>query len=420
MPVAEGGTGASASLTGILTGNGSSAMTASTVTQYGTVVAGASNAVSSVAPSATSGVPLISQGAAANPAYGTAVVPGGGTGVATLTTPYGVLCAGTTATGPVQTLAALGASGTVLTSNGAAALPSFQAVSGGITTINGDSGSATGSTVTLNGTTNLISFSASGSTITATLPNIIFNSTPQNIYVGNFAGNSSGASTQNTCLGWAAGGSLSSNGFNTLIGHDAGASLTSGNENTMIGHNAGISTTTGAFNVLIGNDFTNVITTRSNNILIGNRVNSPADNALVIGAGTGTGQGQINNANISGIRGITTTNNNAIAVLIDSSGQLGTVSSSRRYKKNIQDMFDESNAIYHLRPVTFEYKQYSNKSYGLIAEEVEKTFPELVVHNEEGLPESVKYHDLPVLLLNEIQKLNKRINHLESKLAQKA
>jgi hypothetical protein len=55
----------------------------------------------------------------------------GGTGVATLTTAYGVLCAGTTATGTVQTLSALGASTTVLTSNGAGALPSFQAAGGG-------------------------------------------------------------------------------------------------------------------------------------------------------------------------------------------------------------------------------------------------------------------------------------------------
>jgi hypothetical protein len=77
--VNAGGTGAT-TLTGVLIGNGTSAVTASTITQYGTVIAGASNAVTSVAPSATSGVPLISQGAAANPAYGTAVVAGGGSG----------------------------------------------------------------------------------------------------------------------------------------------------------------------------------------------------------------------------------------------------------------------------------------------------------------------------------------------------
>jgi len=96
LPVSSGGTGAS-TLTGILIGNGTSAIGASTVTQYGMVVAGASNTVSSIAPSATSGVPLISQGAAANPAYGTVVVAGGGTGAVTLTDGGILLGSGTNA-----------------------------------------------------------------------------------------------------------------------------------------------------------------------------------------------------------------------------------------------------------------------------------------------------------------------------------
>jgi len=70
ITVAQGGTGA-ATLTGILTGNGTSAITANAVSQYNLVVAGASNAASGIAPSATSGVPLISKGSSANPAYGT-------------------------------------------------------------------------------------------------------------------------------------------------------------------------------------------------------------------------------------------------------------------------------------------------------------------------------------------------------------
>ena len=96
VTVPGGGTGA-ATLTGVLIGNGTSAITASTITQYGTVIAGASNAVTSVAPSATSGVPLISQGSSANPAYGTAVVAGGGTGSVTFNT-YGVVTTGATST----------------------------------------------------------------------------------------------------------------------------------------------------------------------------------------------------------------------------------------------------------------------------------------------------------------------------------
>ena len=99
-------------------------------TQYNTQVGGASGTLSNVAPSATSGVPLISQGAASNPAFGTAVVAGGGTGV-TSNTAYAVLCGGATSTGAIQSIAGLGSAGNVLTSNGAGALPSFQVVSSG-------------------------------------------------------------------------------------------------------------------------------------------------------------------------------------------------------------------------------------------------------------------------------------------------
>lgn len=109
LVVANGGTGAT-TLTGVLTGNGTSAITGNAITQYGTLIAGASNAVSSVAPSATSGVPLISQGAASNPVYGTVVVEGGGTGATTLTD-HGVLVG--SGTSAIDALS-VGATGTVL------------------------------------------------------------------------------------------------------------------------------------------------------------------------------------------------------------------------------------------------------------------------------------------------------------------
>jgi len=92
--------------------------------QYNLLV-GTGSAYTNIAPSATSGVPLISQGAASNPAYGTAVVAGGGTGVVS-NTAYAVLCGGTTGTGAIQSVASVGSSGQVLTSNGAGALPTFQ------------------------------------------------------------------------------------------------------------------------------------------------------------------------------------------------------------------------------------------------------------------------------------------------------
>jgi hypothetical protein len=151
--VAGGGTGAT-TLTGVLIGNGTSPITASPVTQHDVIVGGVSNALTSVAPSATVGVPLISQGAAADPIFGTVSVAGGGTGAATLTgvvigngtsaftaspvTQHDVLLGG--ASNAITSLSPSTA-GFVLTSNGVGADPTFQAAGSNLT-ITGDSGGA--------------------------------------------------------------------------------------------------------------------------------------------------------------------------------------------------------------------------------------------------------------------------------------
>lgn len=101
------------------------------LTAHDVLVGGStSSTITNVAPSSTSGVPLISQGSSSDPAFGTAVVAGGGTGL-TSATAYAVLCGGTTSTGNFQSIASVGTSGQVLTSNGAGALPTFQAAGGG-------------------------------------------------------------------------------------------------------------------------------------------------------------------------------------------------------------------------------------------------------------------------------------------------
>ena len=107
-----------------------------------------------------------------------------------------------------------------------------------------------------------------------------------------------------------------------------------------------------------------------------------------------------------------------VAVVVDNTGQLGTVVSSVRYKENIEDMGSVSSSILNLRPTTFSFKNnpHRDKSFGLIAEEVEPIAPYLVVYNQNNEVESVKYHELPALLLNELQKLLKRIEFLEAKL----
>lgn len=117
-----------ASTIGIV-GNTGTSFTATAATAHNVIIGGStSSTLTNVAPSATSGVPLISQGASADPTFGTAVVAGGGTGDTSLTA-YAVLCGGTTSTGAVQSIASVGTSGQFLTSNGAGALPTMQTVS---------------------------------------------------------------------------------------------------------------------------------------------------------------------------------------------------------------------------------------------------------------------------------------------------
>lgn len=110
---------------GLVKFDGTATFSGVTVTQHDVLVGGSANAITSVAPSATSGVPLISQGASSDPAFGTAVVAGGGTGI-TSGTAYGVVCAGTTSTGAFQVVSP-GTSGYVLQSGGASALPTWVA-----------------------------------------------------------------------------------------------------------------------------------------------------------------------------------------------------------------------------------------------------------------------------------------------------
>src|SRR5205823_3446982 len=121
---------------------------------------------------------------------------------------------------------------------------------------------------------------------------------------------------------------------------------------------------------------------------------------------------------IAGIRGATTGNANTVPVVIDSAGQLGTVSSSQRFKNEIKPMGEVSKAILELNPVTFQYKSDSQATpqYGLIAEEVAKVNPDLVVRDENGEIYTVRYEAVNTMLLNEFLKEHRKVEEQEQKL----
>jgi hypothetical protein len=117
---------------------------------------------------------------------------------------------------------------------------------------------------------------------------------------------------------------------------------------------------------------------------------------------------------------VTTQNADAIAVVIDSAGQLGTMSSSRRYKKEIKPMDKASEAILALKPVTFHYKseKMDRPQFGLIAEEVAEVDPDLVVCDKNGEIYTVRYDQVNAMLLNEFLKEHRRVDELTSTMAQ--
>lgn len=239
-----------------------------------------------------------------------------------------------------------------------------------------------------------------------------------NVAVGNTAMQSVSSGSNNVAVGsqCMANGTITGNN-NTIAGFQSGYTIAGGSDNTSWGYNSLSSITSGNRNTALGrNAGAGFTTSDSDNICIGYLVPGTAgtSNTMTLAAGTGTGNGQVNKTFIHGIRGITTVNNDAIAVLIDSAGQLGTVSSSIRFKENILNLQDSR--VLDLRPVSFTLKQDGRKGIGLIAEEVEKIMPELVAYNQDKQPESIKYHDIPILLLKEIQNIVKRLDSLERRL----
>lgn len=236
----------------------------------------------------------------------------------------------------------------------------------------------------------------------------------------------------NTANGIRALGGNTTGGSNTANGVLALSKNTDGYENTADGVNTLSSNTTGYHNTACGVNSLSSVTTGSNNIGLGYLagLNINGSNNIDIGNPGVTGEsntirvGDTNQTKtfIAGIRGITTTNMDAVNVVIDSAGQLGTVSSSKRSKKDIKPMDKASEAILKLRPVTFSYKtDHTDASqFGLIAEEVAQIDPDLVVRDEKGEIYTVRYDAVNAMLLNEFLKEHRKVEQQDRQLRQQA
>lgn len=199
----------------------------------------------------------------------------------------------------------------------------------------------------------------------------------------------------NTADGGAALFSNTTGAQSTAIGEAALARNTTGNTNTAVGAGALEDNTTGYDNIAAGRAAGLNVTTAHNVIAIGHF----------------NGVNVSNSCFIDNLPGITTVNNDALPVLIDSNGQLGTTSSSRRYKTDIKPLDEASKSILELKPVSFRYKVHKDTTpqFGLIAEDVAKVNPDLVVGDKNGEIYTVRYDAVNAMLLNEFLKEHKKV-----------
>ncbi len=241
-----------------------------------------------------------------------------------------------------------------------------------------------------------------GSLYTANGVNALFN----NITGSNNTANGVDALVSNTT-----GINNTANGFNALLNNTMGSnnagigvnalfSNTTGNLNVALGVNSLLRNTTGSSNIALGVNAGGNLTIGNSNIDIGNAGVAAEANTTRVGT-----QGTQRRAFIAGISGTAVTGS---PVVVNSSGQLGVAVSSERFKEEIKRMDRASEAILALQPVTFRYKKNIDPGgvpqFGLVAEDVEKVDPVLVVHDKEGKPYGVRYNQVNAMLLNEFLK----------------
>jgi hypothetical protein len=207
-----------------------------------------------------------------------------------------------------------------------------------------------------------------------------------NVFAGDHAGYKNDAGPQNSFNGFSAGFSNITGRDNTFFGDEAGYNNVTGSYNIFVGNSSGIDNHSGSYNIYLGNPGCGPSCDEDDHIRIGDGQSS----AYIVG---------IHNATVAG----------GIALDVNSNGQLGTRTSSLRFKEQVQDVGESTSALMRLRPVTFLYKPEYDRGmhalqFGLIAEEVATVYPDLVTHGADGLPYGLRYQFLPAMLLNEVQK----------------
>ena len=290
----------------------------------------------------------------------------------------------------------------------------------------GDSNTATGSIALSTNTTGVrntangfaaLNSNTTGERNTATGRAALVNNTTgnNNTADGHDALFSNTTAIRNTATGSFALFSNTTGPNNTAIGYFALFSNTTGNSNTASGYDALLNNTTGIGNIALGNFAGANLTTGDNNIDVGNVGVAGESNAIRIGTiGIQTA------TYIAGIIGRTAPM--GTPVFTNANGQLGTTPSSARFKDEIKPMDKASEAILALKPVTFRYKKELDpdgiRQFGLVAEDVAKVNPDLVIRDADGKVYTVRYEAVNAMLLNEFLKEHRTIEEQKAIIAQ--
>jgi len=234
---------------------------------------------------------------------------------------------------------------------------------------------------------------------------------------GSFALASNDTGNRNTAVGREALSSDTTGSSNTAIGWNALLNNATGNNNTAVGREALLSTT-GESNVAIGRGALANSVSGNLNVAVGTDAGSSVTTAHEVIAIGHTGADVSNTTWIDNIYGVTTQSGTTAPVVVSNNGQLGTVASSERFKKDIASMEKVSEAVLSLRPVTFHYRSDAKETaqFGLVAEEVAKVNPALVLPDKEGKPYTVRYEAVNAMLLNEFLKEHRKVEQLEKQI----
>ncbi len=393
------------------------------LTNHAVLVGAGTATITKIAATANTGA-VLQNNSGADPSYSTATYPSTATSTGTILRANGTNWVATTATYPTTTTA-----NQILYSSATNVIGGITTANSGVLTTNGSGVPSISTSLSIAGSiTAGTTITATAGNITATSGNFVLTAATTaavgqitqsglrvfhtfggttNLFLGSEAGNFTLSGTANNMTGQLSGASLTTGSQNAGYGLQSLNALQGGSDNTAYGYFSLGSLVSGSQNTIIGRNAGQAYTTtESNNICIGYLVQGTIGDSNVIRIGNASNT----TCFITGISGVTVT---GTAVLCSAAGQLGTIASSIRYKENIINMPNDI-SVMNLRPVQFNYKADANKTiqYGLIAEEVDKDFPYLCFYKDKK-PESVKYHELCVFLLAEVQRLSERVKKLE-------